>query len=89
LRDAIDRVGTFVSDGRGLKLALADNGVTISTTSKANQIGAADEELEVEFDGEFNIGVNPRFLLAVLAHLDNENLFTDTDALFAVMPMRA
>jgi DNA polymerase III sliding clamp (beta) subunit (PCNA family) len=66
-----------------------------------NELGVANEELEVEFDGQLNIGVNPRFLLAVLAHLDNEKaeirlsdpgsaiLFTDTDALFAVMPMRA
>jgi DNA polymerase III sliding clamp (beta) subunit (PCNA family) len=101
LRDALDRVGTFVGEGRGLKLALADNGASISTIGRANELGVANEELEVEFDGELNIGVNPRFLLAVLAHLDNEKaeirlsdpgsaiLFTDTDALFAVMPMRA
>ena len=104
LHDTIDRVGTVVEDGRGIKLSFNDNSVVISTTTRADQVGAASEELEVQFESWLDIvdiAVNPRFALDIIDRLDCEIadirlktagdpiLFVDQDAVFVVMPMRA
>jgi DNA polymerase-3 subunit beta len=101
LHDTIDRVGTVVEDGRGIKLSLNDDSVVISAATRADQVGAASEELEVQFESVLDIGVNPRFVLDIIDRLDCEIadirlktegdpiLFVDQDAVFVVMPMRA
>lgn len=103
LSQAADRVSTISSErSRAVKLTLSKNLLTLSATNEDS--GTAKEEIEVEYDGkEIEIGFNSRYLLEILAGLEDskaEFAFADgaapavvrdpavSGALFVIMPMR-
>ena len=100
---AVDRVSTVSSErGRAVKLSLAGSKLTLSVTNPDS--GSANEEIEVEYDGDpIDIGFNSRYLLDIAGQLDGEvavlkladpgspTLIQDKDAkgaLYVLMPMR-
>jgi len=101
--EAVDRVSTISSErGRAVKLAMADNKLTLSVTNPDS--GSAVEELEVDYDAPpLEIGFNARYLLDITNQLDGDTaLFKLADpgsptlvldhegasALYVLMPMR-
>jgi DNA polymerase III subunit beta len=101
--NAVDRVSTISSErGRAVKLAMADNKLTLSVTNPDS--GSAVEELEVDYDAApLEIGFNARYLLDITGQLDGDTaLFKLADpgsptlvldhegavALYVLMPMR-
>ncbi len=102
-RMAVDRVSTISSErGRAVKLALADGKLVLSVTNP--DAGAANEELEVDYDSTpLDIGFNAKYLLDIANQLDSDTaLFRLADAgsptviqdrdgaaaLYVLMPMR-
>jgi DNA polymerase-3 subunit beta len=100
---AVDRVSTISTEkSRAVKLALADNTLTLSATSPEN--GSASEELEVSYQGEaIEIGFNSRYLLDIAERVSGDGAqFSlsdsasptivqdagDGSALYVLMPMR-
>jgi DNA polymerase-3 subunit beta len=100
---AVDRVSTISSErGRAVKLAMADNKLTLSVTNPES--GSAVEELEVDYDAApLEIGFNARYLLDITSQLSGDTaLFKLADpgsptlildregasALYVLMPMR-
>jgi len=101
--DAVDRVSTISSErGRAVKLALADDKLTLSVTNPDS--GSATEELAADYSADpIEIGFNSRYLLDIagqlrtgtavfmLADPGSPTLIKDddaTDALYVLMPMR-
>lgn len=101
---AVDRVSTIASDrGRAVKLAIADNKLTLSVNNPEG--GSATEQMEAEFNGKgpLEIGFNARYLLDIASQLDGDMAHfkladsgaptivrdgDDQSALYVLMPMR-
>ncbi len=101
--DAIDRVSTINADrSGGVKLAVAQNGVTL--TAGSADTGKASEELEARYDAApFEVGFNARYILDVAGTIEGDQIqlfFADAGSpalvkdpedpgvLHVVMPMR-
>ena len=101
--EAVDRVSTISSErGRAVKMALGDGKLTLSVTNP--DAGAANEELEVDYDSTaLDIGFNAKYLLDIANQLDSDTalfrladagsptIIQDRDgaaALYVLMPMR-
>jgi DNA polymerase-3 subunit beta len=100
---AVDRVSTISSErGRAIKLAIADNKMTLSVNNPDS--GSASEEIEVDYDAApIEIGFNARYLLDIADRLAGDTaLFKFSDpgsptiiqdrdgasALYVLMPLR-
>jgi len=100
---AVDRVSTISSErGRAIKLAIADNKMTLSVNNPDS--GSASEEIEVDYDSApIEIGFNARYLLDIADRLAGDTaLFKLADpgsptiiqdregspALYVLMPLR-
>jgi DNA polymerase-3 subunit beta len=100
---AVDRVSTISSErGRAIKLAIADNKMTLSVNNPDS--GSASEEIEVDYDAApIEIGFNARYLLDISDRLSGDTaLFKFSDsgsptiiqdrdgaqALYVLMPLR-
>ena len=100
---AVDRVSTLSSErGRAIKLAIADNKMTLSVNNPDS--GSAQEEIEVDYDSSpIDIGFNARYLLDIVGQLAGDTalirladpgsptLIQDREgaaALYVLMPMR-
>ena len=100
---AVDRVSTISSErGRAIKLAIADNKMTLSVNNPDS--GSASEEIEVDYDSSpIEIGFNARYLLDIAGQLSGDTaliklsdpgsptIIQDRDgaaALFVLMPLR-
>ena len=100
---AVDRVSTISTDKtRAIKLSVNSGSLTLSAASPDS--GAAEEEIEVGFDGEaIEIGFNSRYLLDVTQQIQGDGAqfnmadatsptvvrdLTDSSALYVLMPMR-
>jgi len=104
LQAAIKRAAIFSSERyHGVKLALADGGITVSSTTP--ELGEANETIDADFKGEeFSVGFNSAYLLQALNVIPAESdvilglsdevspgaLTTpaDTGYKYVVMPMR-
>ena len=103
LRHALQRAAILSNEKyRGVRLALADNSVTIQANNPEQE--EAEEALEVEYRGEaVEIGFNVNYLLDALAAVDSEQVEIglgdpnascliraprDANTKFVVMPMR-
>ncbi len=101
--DAVDRVSAISSDrSRAIKLAVADSTLKLSIVS--SEMGSADEELEVKWDGSaLEIGFNVKYLLEITQQLEGDAMEIalqdsnsqaiirepgDETTLFVIMPMR-
>lgn len=99
---AIDRVST-ISDGksRAVKIALADNTMTLSANSP--EAGSATEDLEIHGNDNLEIGFNARYLLDITSQIEGEGCrltladpasptiiedTSDHSALYVLMPLR-
>jgi len=69
---AVDRVSTISSErGRAIKLAIADNRMTLSVNNPDS--GSASEEIEVDYDSTpIEIGFNARYLLDIAQQLSGD-----------------
>jgi DNA polymerase-3 subunit beta len=100
---AVDRVSTVSSErGRAVKLSLTGGRLLLSVTNPDS--GSANEELEVEYEGDpIDIGFNSRYLLDIAGQIESEaavlkladpgspTLIQDKEskgALYVLMPMR-
>jgi DNA polymerase-3 subunit beta len=100
---AVDRVSTISSErGRAIKLAIADNRMTLSVNNPDS--GSASEEIEVDYDSTpLEIGFNARYLLDIAQQLSGDTaliklsdpgsptIIQDRDgasALYVLMPLR-
>ena len=100
---AVDRVSTISSErGRAIKLAIADNKMTLSVNNPDS--GSASEEIEVDYDSTpIEIGFNARYLLDIAGQLSGDTaliklsdpgsptIIQDRDgsaALYVLMPLR-
>ncbi len=100
---AVDRVATISSEkSRAIKLSLSAGQMVLS--ANAPEAGSANEELEVNYDGEpMEIGFNARYLLDILQQIKGEGVrfaladssapavvqdTADATALYVLMPMR-
>lgn len=100
---AVDRVSTLSSErGRAIKLAIADNKMTLSVNNPDS--GSAQEEIEVDYDSApIDIGFNARYLLDIVSQLAGDTalirladpgsptLIQDREgaaALYVLMPLR-
>jgi DNA polymerase-3 subunit beta len=100
---AVDRVSTISSErGRAIKLAIADNKMTLSVNNPDS--GSASEEIEVDYDSApIEIGFNARYLLDIADQLAGDTaliklsdpgsptIIQDRDgaaALYVLMPLR-
>ncbi|HTY56598.1 MAG TPA: DNA polymerase III subunit beta [Candidatus Binataceae bacterium] len=104
LHAAIKRAAIFSSERyHGVKLTLADGGITISSTTP--ELGEANETIDADFKGEeFSVGFNSAYLLQALNVIPAESDVilglsdevspgaittpTDTGYKYVVMPMR-
>jgi len=102
LIDALRRAQLMSSETRGVKLAAAREGVTI--TSDNPDLGEVREELEAEYGGDpIAIGFNPKYVVELLTQMTSDQVtlalggeldpglirpFTGDDYLGVVMPMR-
>jgi DNA polymerase III subunit beta len=101
--EAVDRVATISSEkSRAVKLALSAGTLTLTATSPES--GTAQEEVEIEYDGQpLEIGFNARYLVDIaqqirgeiatfaLADAASPTLVRDpgdASALYVLMPMR-
>jgi len=100
--DALRRAQLMSSETRGVKIAAAKDGVTI--TSDNPDLGEVREELEAEYDGDaIAIGFNPKYVVELLTQMTSDQItislggeldpglirpFTGDDYLGVVMPMR-
>ena len=100
---AVDRVSTISSErGRAIKLAIADNKMTLSVNNPDS--GSASEEIEVDYDSApIEIGFNARYLLDIADQLAGDTaliklsdpgsptIIQDREgspALYVLMPLR-
>ncbi len=100
---AVDRVSTISSErGRAIKLAIADNKMTLSVNNPDS--GSASEEIEVDYNSApIEIGFNARYLLDIAGQLSGDTaliklsdpgsptIIQDRDgsaALYVLMPLR-
>ena len=100
---AVDRVSTISSErGRAIKLAIADNRMTLSVNNPDS--GSASEEIEVDYDSTpIEIGFNARYLLDIAQQLSGDTaliklsdpgsptIIQDREgapALYVLMPLR-
>ena len=100
---AVDRVSTISSErGRAIKLAIADNKMTLSVNNPDS--GSASEEIEVDYDSTpIEIGFNARYLLDIADQLAGDTaliklsdpgsptIIQDREgspALYVLMPLR-
>ena len=100
---AVDRVSTISSErGRAIKLAIADNKMTLSVNNPDS--GSASEEIEVDYDSTpIEIGFNARYLLDIADQLSGDTaliklsdpgsptIIQDREgspALYVLMPLR-
>jgi len=102
LIDALRRAQLMSSETRGVKVAAAKEGVTI--TSDNPDLGEVREELEAEFNAEpIAIGFNPKYVVELLSQMTSDQVtvalggeldpglirpLTGDDYLGVVMPMR-
>ncbi len=101
--EAVDRVSTISSEkSRAVKLALQPSQMTLSASGP--DVGSADEELEIGYDGEaMEIGFNSRYLLDITKQIEGDGARlamadaasptiiqdgADRSALYVLMPMR-
>jgi DNA polymerase III subunit beta len=100
--DALRRAQLMSSETRGVKVAAAKDGVTI--TSDNPDLGEVREELEAEYDGDaIAIGFNPKYVVELLLQMSSDQItislggeldpglirpLTGDDYLGVVMPMR-
>ena len=100
---AVDRVSTISSErGRGVKIAIADNKMTLSVNNPDS--GSASEEIEVDYDATpLEIGFNASYLMDIISQMHGDTtlfklndtgsaaVILDRDgaaALYVLMPMR-
>jgi DNA polymerase-3 subunit beta len=100
---AVDRVSTISSErGRAIKLAIADNKMTLSVNNPDS--GSASEEIEIDYDSApIEIGFNARYLLDIAEQLAGDTaliklsdsasptIIQDREgspALYVLMPLR-
>jgi DNA polymerase-3 subunit beta len=100
---AVDRVSTIASErGRGIKLAIAPEKLTLSVTSPDG--GSATDELVIDYGhNSFKIGFNARYLMDVSGQMKSDTMHflladsgspiivkdgDDDRALYVLMPMR-
>ena len=100
---AVDRVSTISSErGRAIKLAIADNKMTLSVNNPDS--GSASEEIEVDYQAApIEIGFNARYLLDIAQQLSGDTaliklsdpgsptIIQDREgsaALYVLMPLR-
>lgn len=70
---AADRVATVASErGRGIKLTFSEDRLCIS--AKNPDTGDASEEIDAQFDGAIDIGVNSKYLAETLRMVDGEKV---------------
>ncbi|HEX7838245.1 MAG TPA: DNA polymerase III subunit beta [Kofleriaceae bacterium] len=102
LIDALRRAQLMSSETRGVKIAAAPEGVTI--TSDNPDLGEVREELEAEYNSEpIAIGFNPKYVVELLGQMSSDQVtialggeldpglvrpLTGDDYLGVVMPMR-
>jgi DNA polymerase-3 subunit beta len=102
LIDALRRAQLMSSETRGVKIAAAHEGVTI--TSDNPDLGEVREELEAEYNSEpIAIGFNPKYVVELLTQMSSDQVtialggeldpgllrpLTGDDYLGVVMPMR-
>lgn len=103
LAQAVDRVSAISTEkSRAVKLALTSGVLTLSAHSPDS--GSAEEELEVDFNGEgLEIGFNSRYLLEIIQQVQGDTAqfaladgssptlirdSGDAGALYVLMPMR-
>ena len=100
--DAVDRVATISSEkSRAVKLAVADNVLTLSATSP--DAASATDEQEVEYNSTaIEIGFNARYLMDITGQIEGDAEFAMADSasptvvrdkgddkvLYVLMPMR-
>ncbi len=100
--DAVDRVATISSEkSRAVKLAVADNVLTLSATSP--DAASAIDEQEVEYSSSpIEIGFNARYLMDITSQIEGDAEFSMADSasptvvrdkgddkvLYVLMPMR-
>ena len=101
---AVDRVATISASEKtpGIRAIIKDGKITLSAAN--NNSGNADEEIEIEYQGDdVDIGFNSRYLLDVAQQIDGEEAqilmsdgaspviiksSNDDSALYVLMPMR-
>ena len=99
---AVDRVATISNEkNRGVKLTIHNKAMTLAASSADS--GTANEEIEVSFEGEIDIGFNARYLLDVMQQIGSNHCRIlladqgapaivqdneDASALYVLMPMR-
>lgn len=102
LIDALKRAQLMSSETRGVKLAAASDGLTI--TSDNPDLGEVREELDAEYNGDpIAIGFNPKYMVELLGQITSDQItislggeldpglvqpLTGDDYLGVVMPMR-
>jgi DNA polymerase-3 subunit beta len=102
LIDALRRAQLMSSETRGVKIAAAREGVTI--TSDNPDLGEVREELEAEYNAEpIAVGFNPKYMVELLTQMSSDQVtialggeldpglirpLTGDDYLGVVMPMR-
>lgn len=70
---AADRVATVASErGRGIKLAFTSGSLCVSTQNP--DTGDASEDIDAQFDGAIEIGVNSKYLAETLRMVDGEKV---------------
>lgn len=97
---AIDRVMVVAGEkGHGIRLTGADDG-TIGLYCASMSEGEADDTIDADVEGGFEVGCNGQYLRAILASFDTKSchcevgsagdpiLFTEADGLRVLMPMR-
>jgi DNA polymerase-3 subunit beta len=102
LFDAVDRVATIATDkNRSIKFTLRNGKISLQVST--NDGGLANEEIEVDFQGEtIETGFNSRYLLEIISQINKENLqmkfknsacpalidSSESEDLYVIMPVR-
>jgi DNA polymerase III subunit beta len=100
--DAMDRVATVATDkNKSIKLTLESG--KISLQIKTNDNSFADEEIEVNYEGDtIEAGFNSKYFLEIIGQINQENLeidfkdgfspalirTKDTESIYVIMPVR-
>ncbi|MGF1561445.1 MAG: DNA polymerase III subunit beta [Geminicoccaceae bacterium] len=100
--EAVDRVQTIATEkSRAVKLSLASGSLTLSAVSP--DAGRAEEQIDVMFEHDLDIGFNARYILDMTEQIDGDEIElviedagsptlvkdpADTATLYVLMPMR-
>lgn len=102
LFDAVDRVATIATDkNKSIKFALSNGRISLQVSTSDG--GLANEEIEVDFQGEaIETGFNSRYLLEIISQVNQEKLqikfknssspalidSNESEDLYVIMPVR-